>query len=122
MKLVAFILTLVFLSFISCQRQRLKTTTYIGIRNYNGPVPIIVTFKKTEGLYYDSDTLNVMHLEEYIYDTFLLRTNINSYTYSFIAPPEREIGLRPMTIGNSPITEVTIKLSKDSTILTRWRN
>ncbi len=95
--------------------------TYVGIRNYTSPCLIKVNFKETGESYYDGDTLNVMYLNKYIFDTILLRTNISKNSYSFIAPSNREIGLRPMSYGR-PITQIQICKSKDSILVIAMEN
>lgn len=88
-------------------------TMYVAVRNYKEPCRVNVTYQKSGNTFFDNDTLLLKALDNSKFDTSLLRVNTSTDSYYFIAPREKEIALRPMSLGQ-PIKQVEIINSSDS--------
>ena len=88
-------------------------TMYVAVRNYKEPCRVNVTYQKSGNTFFDSDTLLLSALDHPQFDSSLLRFNTSADSYYFIAPREKEIALRPKSLGN-PIKQVEIINSSES--------
>lgn len=88
-------------------------TMYVAVQNYKEPCRVNVTYQKSGNTFFDNDTLMVKTINSAKSDSSLVRVNTSSNSYYFIAPREKEIGLRPRSLGN-PIVQVEMINSSDS--------
>ncbi len=89
-------------------------TMYVAVRNYREPGRVNVTYQKTGNTFFNNDTLLLNRIGNSTkFDSSLLRVNTSKDSYYFIAPREKEIGLRPISLGQ-PITQVHLVNSSDS--------
>lgn len=86
---------------------------YVAVRNYKEPCKVNVTYRKSGNTFFDSDTLLLKPINNSEFDSSLLRVNTSHNSYYFIAPREKEIALRPRSLGQ-PIRQVEIISSSDS--------
>jgi len=86
---------------------------YVAVRNYKEPCKVNVTYQKSGGTFFDNDTLLLKPINNSEFDSSLLRVNTSAESYYFIAPREKEIALRPISLGQ-PIRQVEIISSSDS--------
>jgi hypothetical protein len=90
---------------------------YIAINNNEYARRVTVTYHPKGDIYWENDTLNAGPSGDTDFDTIIVRENIDSTSYTFIAPANRHIELMPKGKGQI-IRTVTIEgVSKaDSTL------
>jgi hypothetical protein len=90
-------------------------TTYVGVRNYQGPCRVQVTYRKSGSHdFFDKDSLFVRDFGNSKIDSVIIRTNTSSDSYFFIAPGEKETGLMPNSVNEQPIKQVEIFNASDT--------
>jgi hypothetical protein len=86
---------------------------YVAVRNYKEPCKVHVTYQRSGNTFFDNDTLLLKPMNNSEFDGSLLRVNTSGNSYCFIAPREKEIALKPISLGQ-PIKQVEIISSSDS--------
>ncbi|HMG68560.1 MAG TPA: hypothetical protein VK588_12770 [Chitinophagaceae bacterium] len=86
---------------------------YVAVRNYKPACKVNVAYDGTN-TFFNNDTLFTHDLDDPKLHGSIVRINTSPTSYSFIAPPGNEIGLRPQSFGQ-PIKQIEIMNSADST-------
>lgn len=97
-------------------------TMYVAVRNYREPCKVNVTFDKSVGTFFDNDTLSLKSIPNADFDGSLIRNNTGPGTYSFIAPHNKEIALRPVALNRQPISQIEIINAVDSSWVINLRD
>ncbi len=87
---------------------------YVAVRNYRELCKVNVAYQKQGNTFFDSDTLLLKSINNSQFDSSLIRVNTSANSYYFLAPHNKEIALRPQSLGQ-PIKQVNISNSEDST-------
>ncbi|RYZ33798.1 MAG: hypothetical protein EOP49_35365 [Sphingobacteriales bacterium] len=85
-----------------------NSVKYIAINNNEYPRRVIVTYKHDAEIYWNGDSLNAGLTGETEFDTILTRKDIDSVTYTFMAPANKHIELMPKGKGEV-ITSIVIQ-------------
>lgn len=96
-------------------------TMYVAVRNYKEPCRVKVTYQKSGNTFFDNDTLLLRALNNSTFDSSLLRVNTSTDSYYFIAPRQKEIALRPQSLGQ-PIKQIEIINSSNSSWVINLRD
>jgi hypothetical protein len=97
----------------------------IVVNNYGKPSTITVKYMRKPS-FMDSDSLIVAPINDENLKSKILRQNIDSTHYQFVAPTNCQIQLMPQSLGKPPIKEITFQTDKDSTVVVKlfdsdWR-
>ncbi|HEY4967770.1 MAG TPA: hypothetical protein VII28_15300 [Puia sp.] len=87
--------------------------SYVGVRNYQGPCRVQVTYDKSDNTFHDNDSLFFGNFNNTKFDSLIIRTNTSPNSYFFIAPREKVVRLMPTSLGQ-PIKQVEIFNAIDS--------
>ena len=95
LKITKLILTIIsVLTLVSCD-----IAYSVMVNNHGQTRQVNVNFDNTrKSVYYDSDTLSVRSFDKKT-DSMLIRTNIDSTSYSFIVPTNYQVELKPKSLG-----------------------
>lgn len=79
-------------------------TMYVAVANHTSATKVKVRYANSGHIWDNKDTLRIRGPHVGV-DSFVVRTNIDSSSYYFIAPPDTEIQLLPVSLG-SPIRRI----------------
>lgn len=86
---------------------------HVAVRNYKEPCRVNVTYQKTANTLSDNDSLLVKFIDNPKFDNSLDLINTSSNSYYFTAPSNKEVVLKPVSLGQ-PIKQIEIINSPDS--------
>ncbi len=81
---------------------------YVAINNNEYARRVTVTYNPKAEIYWESDTLNAGYTGDTEFDSIIIRENIDSASYTFVAPADKHIELMPKGKG-VVITSVVIE-------------
>ena len=89
---------------------------YVAVNNYGPPQVITVAHNPKTEILWESDTLYTGDIDGQDFENIIVRTNLDSATYWFIAPANSHTELIPKAWEN-PIRQVTVNNGPDKIVI-----